>query len=288
MSRRREAREQAREDFFETYPQLFRSETRIEVIRPEEDHGAEDIVSFDIEKDPWQPPFRAQVTVDGEPGDSSTAFFETTPDQTLAFEVRFPGGEVSANPEEKDDDGPEVSLVEEDGFDLLSLTEDGFGVAQSSSIYMPRIVTLEDIPSEMGPSSEDRALNGDERIVIDVRGPKEHRGRDEVSEPGIDEDEGPGFELGGKELGIDFKVLGGSGTVQVVLIDEDDEGAEPLVFEMTAGGSRRRDTMEGRIEAEMEGDSAYDTAYIAVTGDLEITVVGIDMSTNFEAIELVR
>jgi hypothetical protein len=104
----------------------------------------------------------------------------------------------------------------------------------------------------------------------------------------MEDEDGPTqmFEMGGKELGIDFTVLGGTGTVRVELIDFDDESSDPLLFEMAAGGRGRRALTDGHLEAEMAGDSAFDFAIISVTGTLEIAVTGIDLSNNFELISI--
>lgn len=277
---RRAVKQQKKEDFLDANPQLFRSETRIEVGRAEENNPHENIQLQPLTTLKTKlSPYEAQVTIDGEPEFAFTGIVDYDENQTLAQFIDFQTGTLNAgNPF-----GPvniqSYSLMS----DLLSLTENGFGVAQYDD-YMYYQYMESMLP--MAPSGNDAALDGDERIFFDLFGfgPSKEI---EAFIPLGEEMHEPAYELGGKEFGIDFKVLGGAGTVQIVLIDFDDPDADPVIVEMNAGGRRPSSRVdEGHLEAGMDADSAYDAAYIAVTGNLEISVVGIDISTNFEAMDL--
>ena len=86
-------------------------------------------------------------------------------------------------------------------------------------------------------------------------------------------------EFGATSLGVDF-IGRGSGTVQLQFLDED---TGELVIEEMAFGSRGRRGSEGRFEAEPESDHIFEAVGITTTGSLEISVVGIDLGTNFES-----
>ena len=100
------------------------------------------------------------------------------------------------------------------------------------------------------------------------------------------------FDMGGVSLGIDYKVLAGSGLLKIELIDfdevfnEDVENGpllppfgESVEVEVLLGG--RRSTDEGTLSAAMPDDmSAFDLAVITVEGDLEVTLTGISLVTN--------
>lgn len=276
---RRAIKQQKKEDFLDANPELFRSETRIEVGRTEESNLQENVQPqpFSTLKTKLSP-YEAQVTIDGEPGFAFTATASIDDNQTLAHFIGFPTGQLNAGSPFGPVNIQSYSLMS----DLLSLTENGFGVAQYDDYMYYR--SMESM-LPMAPSGNDAALDGDEKIFLDLFsfGPSKEI---EAFIPLGEEIHSPEYELGGKEFGIDFKVLGGVGKVQIVLIDFDNLDADPVMAEMNAGGRRPSSRIdEGHLDVGMDGDSAYDAAYIAVTGDLEISVVGIDMSTNFEAMD---
>ena len=294
---RRQVKQEATEAFLDANPQLVRYTTHVEVGRADDDHfGGNSFATQSLVKEPFLPPFVAQATVDGEPTFASTAIFDFDEDQTQAFFVDFPGGGLSAGgmlaPDEPEDEWEEDSIFPEEipvympHFDVLSLTENGFGVAQIEDPIMYYKTMEEIIPME--PSGNDSALDGDEIIFLEVQSPFRGDYGPNVRTLAEEEDPAPAFEMGGKELGVGFKVLGGTGTVRVELFDRDAEEGndDPLVFEMAAGGRGRRGLKEGYIEADMDGDSAFDFATISVTGTLEIAVTGIDLSNNFQLFDI--
>lgn len=282
---RRAAREQETEDFLDANPQLIRYTTHIEVVEIEQEECEKEpinqIESFDI-KLPYGASFMAQASIDGEPVPTFNGVVDSDDDMTLVDFVGFPSGEMYAG-----GGGLMTNVLLDEGpyypfGDVLSLTEDGIGVAQSGNdMYnYPEMRTIE--PILMEPSGNDAALDGDEMIFFDVR----TFYKPDVQDFSLFEEEmeghSPEFQMGGKELGIDFEVVSGTGTVQLVLIDYDCYGTDPVMVEMMAGGrapSTRVDA--GRIEGGMPDPYAFDGAYIAVTGDLEIVITGVDLSTNF-------
>lgn len=98
------------------------------------------------------------------------------------------------------------------------------------------------------------------------------------------------LEHGGKSVGIDFDILGGEGTIQIVLIDDETGEEEMFEFdtevEVEAGAGRgRAGVTETEIrdyaEASMGDDLTFENVEIRTTGDLEIAVTGIDFSTGY-------
>jgi hypothetical protein len=132
MSRSREARQQKKEDFLDANPQLARYTTHVEV-------GRDDL-----------PPYVAVATFQGEPTFAFTDILAATPDQTLAFSTFFPGGLLSAGGFLEPSDGDEVSTLDIAPFmDLLSLGENGFGVAQDGFYApVPYVIGAEMLPME--------------------------------------------------------------------------------------------------------------------------------------------
>jgi hypothetical protein len=283
---RRDARQQETEDFLDANPQLVRYTTHIEVVENETEHCADEFQMRNVISSPYDASFLAQASINGDPVNTFNAVVDNDDDITLVDFVGFPSGEMFADfAAAMPLDGSEIMTLdlpfEPFVQNVLSLTENGFGVAQIEGGPTKYYTILTD-PIPMEPMGNDAALDGEETIFFGVRTP--YLRSFDLNE---DEEEGPPsmFEMGGKELGIDFEVVGGRGTVQLVLLGFEDNGSDPVMVEMVAGGRAPSSRVDaGRIEAEMPGDSAFGGAYIAVTGDLQIVLTGVDLSTNFNPI----
>lgn len=94
--------------------------------------------------------------------------------------------------------------------------------------------------------------------------------------------DGPALDHGGKSIEIDFDVVSGEGTVQIVLTD-DETGQETVYeFETEVPSGRGRGTeLVDSLQAIMGENTTFEEVEIRTTGDLEINVVGIDMTTGY-------
>ena len=172
-------------------------------------------------------------------------------------------------------------------FDVLSLSENGFGVAQTEEIYGPQYLgpqaLLEDEYDEIEEEGNDFALDGDEIIFFQIP----YFFQEKIVEEEFLEEGDEFNEIGGTGFAIDYKVLGGSGTVEIGLFDFDEGLAEePQVLASgtgSGGSARRRGAEDNRVEAEMSDGDLFEMAGIRVTGDLEIAVTGISINTNFDS-----
>ena len=94
----------------------------------------------------------------------------------------------------------------------------------------------------------------------------------------------PFLELSGREVGIGFDVISGSGKIEITLIDADT--GEPTVLEFDTFvpgfvGRRAAQIDIDHIMAEMPNGGQFDAVMIGTTGDLEITVTGIDLTSGY-------
>lgn len=262
MSRRRAQKEQEKEDFLEQNPELQRYTTRIEVVEVED--GSSDSSSDSFSDDGWDSEiveYEAEATRDGEAVYSDTDTDVVLPSLTLADDVSIDGGTLRARSGEEDDE------------DLyLSLSENGFGAAAEPELDFGYLDTYEHSPSEMMPNSQDFALDGDEQLVFYSRDERK-------SDFGPESEIGPDYELGATEFGIDFTVLSGRGTVELMLVDYSEDERYPDTVQATS--AFLRSGQDGSLEVEMP-EGTYDRAYVSVTGSLEIAVVGIDVTSNTE------
>jgi len=100
------------------------------------------------------------------------------------------------------------------------------------------------------------------------------------------------LDQGGKSVGIEFDILGGEGTVEVTLID-DETGVETthefeteVEVEVASGSGRGRAGLTElqiveQIQADMGGPNTFEQVEISTTGDLEIAVTGISLVSGF-------
>jgi hypothetical protein len=273
MSRRRAQKEQEREDFLEQNPELQTFTTRIEVVEVEDDDssdsGSDDGSDIDFVD------YEAKATLNGEEAEATTRTGkgDPFPDLTLAKSVSTEAGTLRAfNDKNSEDDGP-------GGRDVLSLSEYGFGVAERGGHSSSNALTVEDgIDGPPMAPPQDYALDGDEVLTFNVGG---RGGRKEQALDGL---EGP---FGPTEFEIDYTVLGGTGTVELVLVDRGYGDLEyvggPDTVEVTSIFLGIGD--EGSLSVEMP-DGTYDRAMIMVTGSLEIAVVGIEITDTFVGFDL--
>lgn len=286
---RRQQRQEEKEEFLDQNPQLIEYESRIEVGRGMEHPYAKEVMEIDsCDDEEPEGPYVAQVTQDGEPLPSFTAIIDADPSQTLADFVDSPAGFLSAGGEfgpgmMGPPPGGEVMVMPHFySRNVLSLSENGFGVAQSEGMEMYAIPMLLDEPLEEPeemPGGNDYALDGEELLVFEAPFFK-FMGPIEVI-PHMDGEFGPKPEFGLTGFGIDFTVLNGQGSVEMALIDFDSDDEEPMFFSQAASGSSRR-TSDGNLEADLQNGDTFDVALIRVTGSLEIAVTGIDVSSNFD------
>jgi hypothetical protein len=266
MSRRRQ-RQEEKESFLEQNPQLIKHEARIEVGRLE-GLNKQHIEECE-EEDEAEGPYVAEASLNGEHLPSFTALIETGPDKSLAAFVDTPVGSLSA--------GPTIGVVTKEVVpfhdvmpDVLSLSEKGFGVAQSPYLGEESfIVTLVEEDEEEG--GNDFALDGDEIITFTANG----------GFYGLDvHKDARDFDTGATEFGIDYTILGGRGTVEIVLIGEGEdeitfvEGSSELAY------GRRSVGDEKSLELAMDNGETFDLAMIRVTGTLEVAITGVDITSN--------
>ena len=266
MSRRRAQKQQEKEQFIDENPELARYVTHIEVVEAENHSDLNNAVGFvvpqAVEAEVLGVPvmattqYEAQATQNGEEVFARTFTTEVFPDLTTAFAVDTAVGQLSAG---LPIGGPGQPKPAPQG---LSLSEDGFGVAEQD-FGGPQVAGLNGGWDDYRQPSEDYALDGDEVIVFETHESYDSRDGD--------------FETGATSFGIDYTVLSGRGTVEIVLLDFDAANEEAGTVEATSAFLRAGDT--GSLDAEMD-QQAYEVALIRVTGNLEIALVGIDVTTN--------
>ena len=85
----------------------------------------------------------------------------------------------------------------------------------------------------------------------------------------------------GTGAGFNFLVQDGSGTVELLLVNFNEQQGGPNIL---ASQKFTADVGAGATEGGLSGglEGGFDAAYIGVTGDLEITVTGIGLSGDFD------
>lgn len=266
MSRRRAQKQQEKEEFLDQNPELRTFTTEIKVVEAESHSSNSQSVGVSSDSDQMITPYTVEATRDGEDVLNFVAINGVFPDLTTVSSFETAPGFFQAG-----SSGMSEGNIRDVRYEMnvLSLSEDGFGVAQGnghsdSGASQPLILDTEWV--EVGPDSQDYALNGDELIIFSAPS-----GFDRETQ----------MEVGATEFGIDYTVLGGRGTVEIVLVDS--KGVEqrsltgPETVEATS--AFLRSGQEGSLEAVMP-DGTYGTAIISVTGSLEIAIVGIDVTSN--------
>ena len=239
-TRRGAERKQNSDAFEAANPFLTRVDTRIEVAPREEDEGPKKPVKNEK--------FEVRVIEDGVEVDGfvNVDNGRVGPVRTLADEVETPVGELDAA---DFFDGPPRAIK-------VVLSEEGFGVGRKGE-------------AQGGPlENEHYALDGGESLEFDVQ---PGGGGPFVVFPDF---------YGGTDFGVDFKVLEGSGSVEITLLQES-EGL-PIWVGSGGSGSVSGDGSTGSVDADLlPGAGLFDYAVIEVTGDLMVSITGIDVTTNF-------
>lgn len=283
MSSRRGAAVSFQEEVVARSPEVGRYTTRIEVAEVEDESSEsvfENSVSYEDTEFQQMHSFteyEAVATRDGEEVYAFTNGAEAGPDITFAFSVGLDG--ATLRPNDASDNG-----------NLLTLSQFGFGVSSDEIYYAGVPVQQNDILPQLQDYSEEEigeeyALDGEETLVFQAYSYDGPQTRD------VTEDEEPSF--GGKAFNVDYEVLGGSGTIEIVLLDgskyiiQNDEG-EGFDYKELAEGSSGvvSEGYEGNLRVFVDEDDVFSTAVISVTGDLEIAVVGIDYTSNIDQIKV--
>lgn len=254
---RRATREQETQDFLEQNPQLIEYQTRIEVLQIPVDDKCDDGPIMYPPMYGYDQGFFVEVTPDeGMPYPAFSApLFSLSDVGTIAFFVE--GGNFGLYGAQ--------ALGREGGDSLVTLSGAGFGVISFDEFFGDAKM---DGPSGFADGFD--RIDSSEALILDVFngpffGPKQTLLT-----------EGPEvMETGGTSLGIDFTGTG-RGTVQIVLVDLDT--GEEFLQEMSFRGGRGG--KDGYFEADMP-EGQFEFAAITTTGTLEISVVGIDLGTNF-------
>lgn len=259
MGTRRGGDRKTESDAFEAAnPFLTRVDTRIEVAPKEEDEGPK-------KKGPPEP-FDIIVTEDGEVVESYVSVDRAGPSRTLTNGVETPIGSLDGVDEGHNGPPPREKLV---------LSEHGFGVA----------IKGEGPGGGNGLDTEDFALDDDEALQFFIT--------PFGLAPAIEGfGEGEHYYPGGTDFGIDFTVLDGSGTVEIHLLEAFPFFKGPLDLEeafvlgSATSGTVSGEGTTGSLDADPMMDYVFNAAFITVTGDLQIGVTGIDVTTNFEGMFL--
>lgn len=254
MSRRREQKQQEKEDFLEQNPELITYETRFEVVPVEKEEetskkgGGEKPTRYEVE-----------ITQDGEELEYDVGRIKGDRDLTQVRYVESEAGDLSPGYQFGPEDGPPQKIS-----DVLTLSEYGFGISQASGKGGPDGAKKGEGDDREPPSTQDFALDGDEVLVFQAP-------RSIVTD--LQDSREAERDLGNIEFGIDYTVLGGRGTVEIILVDYDGE-------ETVEGASGfLRAGQDGSLDVEMP-EGTYEEARISVTGNLEIAIVGIDVTSN--------
>lgn len=262
MSRRRAARQQEKEEFLQQNPELRKINTRIEVEPPEVILDGENV----LEEDDG---FDVRVTIDGQP----------LPEAGISGEDNFSGftlvNEISVV--------PIVQITAIEGFDLLellngfdeepvpaeiSLSAAGFGVASSGEEFEDDNEDNGDEGNE--PCDDDDSDHGAPVMVPD--------GIDGISEGEALTFFAPFLE----SLGIDFTVTG-QGSVVITFAGPGGPDGEVVSESFVIPRGTQPDDILN-FEVDVDGDDFFFGAAIHTTGSAEISIVGIDLETPFEAL----
>lgn len=279
MSRRRAAREQEKQDFLQQNPELITNTTRIEVAEttiPVFTSGGGSLPDIDT--------FEPVYSVNDGPFEPAP-FINFLQGEHLALaDVIF---------------GPSFSLVgfndlefepeeiEEEDLAFVSMSGRGFGVTSQAEVEEAG-EDLEEFGEEVEELNGDNldaviqfigadSISSDETLGLEVRffEPKKPDLRSLSLEDEEEEDEGPG----GLSLGLDFTATG-RGAVSVTLFeDEEDEIGFTQTYQVP-NGAGIDDVMNALFT--LPEEDVFQFAAISTTGSLEISVVGIDLETNFE------
>lgn len=271
MSRRREAREQQQTEFLQQNPTLIEYNTRIEPAKNDSNQYVLQVTQDD--NDPVQtdvPEFDFQLFPPKIEG--ALPYLITVED-----EIEAPGAELDASYTYVNWRG---QTREADG--LVAISGLGIGVNSASDIGG---IVGEIFKGDLG--LEDLTLfasiSDNEKLGVEVS--------DEAPEGAVEPtaEDAPFLDLNGREVGIGFDVISGEGQIMITLINSDTGEISEQLFDTFIAGQSRRPSVEDidHILAEMPEGGNFDQFKIGTTGDLEITVTGIDLVSGYNYGEVV-
>lgn len=253
---RRAAKEQAKTSFLQQNPTLIEYKTHIAPAQDERDHHVLEFTQDDnapLHSDaPGFSLFPAQGSVPGL--------------MSLGGDHEAPGVEIEASHEGR------RGLREAS----VAVSDLGIGVTSGSDAGT---LVREILRGNLGIEDlfKFATISSDENLEVNVY--------DQAPEGALlpDDHEFSFLELSGKEIGVGFHVISGSGKIQITLINYGAEDSETLEFDtFVAGSSRRPSTVEiDHIMTQMSDGDHFDAVMISTTGDLEITVTGIDLVSGY-------
>ena len=263
MPGRRNKRDQEKEIFLQQNPDLITYTTRIEVDGP--DHGEDDI---DVVASVNGGPFN-EVFVDDD---------LETPNFILADSITGPGFFISSSETTDVQPGPGGLLFEGRSFAQTSVSENGFGVfGENEELNGEDVDLVCDDDGEDIPEFQEGADTIDEGEIFRVEV------RPSLMQIGFNGEDYGEDEEGGVSFGIDF-TASGRGSVEITLFEQG-RGKELFPTPHTETFDIPFGTQPGDVlnfELDLPDDGLFRTAEVTTTGGASISVVGIDLETNFE------
>ena len=259
---RRAAREQETTAFLQENPHLIEYKTTIAPAKDDNDR------------------FVIEVTEgDNDPVQSEAPGFSFFPPQGAVPNLISVESEVEVSGTELD-----ASYESRRGVKDASVAVSDLGIGVTSGSDLTSLVR-EIVKGGLGPEDlvKFATISNNENLEVEVD--------DEAPEGAVtpDSETFPFLELSGREVGIGFDVISGSGKIQITLIDAVTGEPEIIEFDtFVAGETRRPSTVEiDHIMAQMSDGGQFDAVMISTTGDLEITVTGIDLVSGYAYGELI-
>ena len=274
MARRRVVQQQEKRDFLSENPELVEFETQIRPSRDEWTGRLRPVEQTDDNAPNVLEPQGEDITYQILWKTGSFPVPEIEIPGIITTAPSFEGDSpivMSASPEE------EINISRFIRIDVPSsvvVTEAGFGVASVEDLK-----ALEKLPEDPLGSAVDyfgsvTSIGGEESLDVSVEGlfvnpndPEEYNTKDRDL-----------AELEGRSLGFDFDIVGGSGDIIVEFMSSDGTISQEVYS--PGGGSRLRSQQpETNFQSNGPEDGFTDFS-ISTTGDLEIIVVGIDLTTG--------
>lgn len=253
---RRDARDQETTAFLQQNPSFIEYNTQI--APAQDDKGR----------------FVLEITQDdNDPVQTEAPGFSLLPPQGALPDLISVGGDQEAPGAEV-----EASYETRRGLKEASVAVSELGIGVTSGGDMKDFIK-ELLKGDLGPEDlvKFATISDGENLEVEVD--------DEAPEGAVvpDSEGFPFLELSGREVGIGFDVISGSGKIQITLIDANTGEPETIEFDtFVAGATRRPSTVEiDHIMAQMSDGGQFDAIMISTTGDLEITVTGIDLVSGY-------
>lgn len=259
---RRDARQQETTAFLQQNPSLIEYHTHIAPAQDETGRFVLEITQDDNDPVQTEAPEFSFIPLEG-----------ALPDLlSLSNEIETPGGDL---------DGSYTYVDRRDrikeGDASVTVSDLGIGVASGGDV---KNLFGELFKGDLDPEDMARfgTISDNERLELEVD--------DEAPEGAVEPlpEDAPYLDLSGREVGIHFDVISGSGRIEITLIDA--ETGEPTVLEFdtfVAGTTRRPSVVDiDHIMAELPDGGQFDRVLISTTGDLEITVTGIDLVSGYD------